>query len=113
MHEMSLAMSVAEIAESTMAQYPGKRLTAIELTIGEMAGVEMNAFRTAIDAVIRTSRWPDAVAEFNMVEAESCCIECGTRFRPRVFFDSCPACGSGACSVVAGMEFRVSALRME
>lgn len=112
MHEMSLAMSVAEIAERTMVSYPRKRLTAIELTVGEMAGVEMQSFRTALDAVIRTSQWPDASVEINLLPAESCCINCGCRFHPKAIYSACPKCGNGACSIIAGTEFRVDALRM-
>ena len=112
MHEMSLAMSVADIAARTMERYPGRSLTAVELTVGELAGVEMETFRTAIDAVFRSSPWPAAVAEVTVVAGESCCLNCGCRFPSTSLYSVCPDCGSGACSVVGGTEFRVDAVRM-
>lgn len=112
MHEMSLAMSVADIARRTMAEYPGKRLTAVELTVGALAGVEIETFRTALDAVMKSSPWPGAVAEITVVPGESCCLNCGCRFPSSTLYSVCLGCGSGACSVVAGTEFRVDAVRM-
>lgn len=112
MHEMSLAMSVADIAGRTMEGYPGRSLTAVELTVGELAGVEIETFRTALDAVFRSSRWPAAVAEITVVPGESCCLNCGCRFASSTLYSVCPDCGSGACSVVAGTEFKVDAVRM-
>lgn len=110
MHELSLAQSVLDIASREMLRHPGKSLTAVTLTVGERAGVELDTFRTAIGAVLRASDWPDAVAVIDVVEAAAECISCGATFHPAGPVVECPRCGSGACGVTAGLEFKVSSL---
>ena len=113
MHELSLAQSVLEIVDKEMTRHNGKELKAVTLTVGERAGVELNTFRTAIDAVLRSSRWHDAVAKIDIVPSRAQCIACGVEFHPCGAVVECPECGSGACGVIAGMEFRVSSLTIE
>ncbi len=113
MHELSLAQSVLEIVDTEMARHSGKKLKAVTLTVGERAGVEMNTFRTAIDAVLRSSRWQGAVAKIDIVPSRAQCIACGAQFHPSGSVVECPECGSGACGIVSGMEFRVSSLTIE
>lgn len=112
MHELSLAHSVMEIVGREMEKYPSRHLKSIELTIGTHAGVETEAFRTAIQAVMRSSLWPDAEAVIVTVAAEAQCIACGARFAPDGYIPQCPECGSAMCGIVAGNEFRVSALTL-
>ncbi len=111
MHELSLAMSVMDIAARECAKHSGAALSAIEIEVGELAGVEHETFRSALESVIRRSATPGAVAEMSIIPAEARCMECDTVFRPEGLFPQCPACGSSACRITAGTEFRVTALR--
>lgn len=109
---MSLAMSVLDIVGAEMAKHPGSRLRSVEIEVGEQAGVELQTFATAIDAVLKSSPFADATAEIVTIAAEAECLACGERFRPSGYVAECPRCGSGACGVVAGREFRVASLRL-
>lgn len=111
MHELSLAMSVMDIAGRESAKHPGSVLTAIEIEVGEMAGVEHATFRAALESVIRQSATPEAAAEINILPANARCMDCDTAFHPDGLFPQCPACGSSACGITGGTEFRVTALR--
>lgn len=113
MHELSLAQSVLDIVEKEMKRHNGKELKAVTLTVGERAGVELNTFRTAIDAVLRASRWHDAVAKIDIIPSKAQCIACGAQFHPSGGVVECPECGSGACGIISGMEFKVSSLTIE
>ncbi|MCM1110752.1 MAG: hydrogenase maturation nickel metallochaperone HypA [Clostridium sp.] len=109
---MSLAMSVLDIVDNEMGRHPGAMLRSVTIDVGRQAGVEIEAFRTAIDAVLKTSPWPGARATLNLIEAEAECLDCGRRFRPAGYVAVCPDCGSGVCGIVAGREFRVAALTL-
>lgn len=105
-------MSVMDIASRQMASRPDKRLSAIELSVGEYAGVEIDTFSTAIQTVIKSSQWPDAVAEINVTPSMARCLMCGKSFHPASQIPECPQCHSSACGIVSGREFKVIAIRM-
>ena len=110
MHELSLAHSVMDIVDAEMRKHPGSGLTGLTLSVGERAGVELDTFTTAIRAVVKASAWPEAVPVINVVEARAQCLGCGAVVHPEGPVAECPECGSGACGVTAGMEFRVESL---
>lgn len=105
-------MSALEIVNREMARYPGSRLSAIELEVGAMAGIELQCFETAMNAVIAGSAHAGAVVEIDQIEAEATCIDCGAHFRPESYFPDCPECGSSLCGITRGREFRIVALRL-
>lgn len=113
MHELSLAHSVMNIVAREMERHPGRCLKSVEITVGTHAGVEIEAFTSAISAVVRTSRWPLAIPQIVTVDAEAECIACGTRFSPQGYIPECPECGSAQCGIVSGNEFQVSAITLE
>ena len=43
MHELSIAVSIVEIAEEELARYGGERVCAIRLQVGALAGVAKEA----------------------------------------------------------------------
>jgi len=43
MHELSIAMSIVEIAEKTLAQHGGKRVRRVHLQVGPLCGVANEA----------------------------------------------------------------------
>ena len=113
MHELSLAHSVMKIVEREMERHPSRSLKSVELTVGTHAGVELEAFATAMLAVVRGSQWPAAGVDIVTVGAEAECLSCGARFSPSGYIPECPHCGSGMCGIVSGDEFRVSAIIIE
>lgn len=114
MHEMSLAMSVMDIAQREMARAGKSRLTGLEIEIGSQAGVERSTFITALDAVTRSMVGSRVRIDIVDVEATAQCLQCETRFSPRSFGGgTCPNCGSGQTLIVAGREFRLRSLTCE
>lgn len=113
MHELSLASSVLSIIEAEMSRHPGRTLTAVTLTVGERAGVELDTFRTAMSAVLRSSAWRDAKCVIDIIPSRAQCIACGAVFRPRGAYIECPECGSGACGIISGLEFKVASISLD
>lgn len=112
MHEMSLAMGVMDIARRTVSQHPGATLTAVELTVGELAGVEIETFSTALRCAVASSPWPEARLNINIAEARGVCVDCGRDFHATALFGCCPGCGSAACALTSGTELKVNAIRL-
>ncbi len=114
MHELSLAMSVAEIARRELDAHAGGRLRGVKVRVGTLAGVEIDTFATALSTVF-ASEFPgsDVETAIELVEASAQCLDCGHRFRPDGMFASCPACGSAKCLNTGGRELTVSSLSIE
>ncbi len=114
MHEMSLAMSVMEIARREMERAGKTRLNGLEIEVGEQAGVERETFVAAMRAVTRSETGREVAVRIVDIPARAQCLVCGVRFRPRSFFPRvCPDCGSGQCLVTEGREFRLVSLTCE
>lgn len=52
MHELSLAMSIADIAKKTALKESATIVREIEIEVGDLAGVDTSALSFSLDAVI-------------------------------------------------------------
>lgn len=113
MHELSIALSIAESAEEAARKNHASVITKVEVEIGTMAGVETEALLFAWDSVIQGTMAENAPLVINTVQAEAHCLECGKDFPIDNFFSICPHCNSYKYQVVKGKELRVSSLTIE
>ncbi len=113
MHELSLAMSVMDIVVQEAQANNAKKIKEVVIEVGELAGVEPICFRTAIDAVIASSKYPQMKATIIDVPGSGECTECGTQFSAKDRIAICPNCGSWACRVTGGEVFRVESIIIE
>lgn len=112
MHEMSLAESVLEIIENSAAQHGSKKVHAVWLEIGQLAGVEVDAMRFCFDAVTRGSVAEGARLEIIATPGKGHCLNCGKSIHLIERYDLCPECGLPV-EVTGGAEMRVKELEME
>lgn len=52
MHELSLACSVVELVEKELALHGGGSVRCIEITIGDLSGVDNDAFLFSLNMVL-------------------------------------------------------------
>lgn len=114
MHELSLAMSVADIVAGELRRCSGARLTGVTVEVGALAGVERDTFESAL-ATVMESEYPGAGVATRIVSrnAAAGCLDCGARFVPAGRFPTCPQCGSAACMLMGGTEFRVASITVD
>lgn len=113
MHEMSLAESVLKIVEEAAASQGFERVTEIRLEIGALAGVEIEAMRFCMDAVLRHSLADGAGVVFETVPGRGWCLQCGDTVEIGALYDACPRCGNYQVQPTAGTEMRVKNLLVE
>lgn len=110
MHELSIVMSIIDIASDEAAKARVSKFSEIELEIGMLSGIEMNAFdfawneavkSTILDGVERIIRRPTGTAN---------CMECDTHFELSTLYDQCPVCHSPFIHIMQGKELRVKSL---
>ncbi len=114
MHELSLAASVAEIIKPIVSQQPNDTiLSAVEVEVGTLAGVEIDTFTTALHTVLQAEGFTQARVDITVIPGEATCLDCETTFKTERRNAICPKCGSGKCLTARGTELRVSGLRFK
>jgi hydrogenase nickel incorporation protein HypA/HybF len=113
MHEMSLAEGVLQVIEDTAVKQGFDRVTAVHLEIGALAGVEIEALRFCMDAVLNGSIASGAEVEFTCIPGQGFCLVCADTVPMNVLFDACPRCGSYQVQATGGMEMRVKDLLVQ
>lgn len=110
MHELSIVMSIVDIAEEQVKKNHARQVDAIELEIGELAGVEPDAFDFAWPSAVKGTVLDHAQKEIRHIPGRALCHECDCEFVLHEAFDSCPACGSYFYNILQGKELRVKSL---
>jgi len=110
MHELSLVMSIIDIAEEQVKQNSAHRVDEIELEIGTMAGVEMESLDFAWQVAVKDTVLSEAHREVRVVEAKARCMDCGKEFFVTERFQPCPECHDYLTEFIQGKELRVKSL---
>jgi hydrogenase nickel incorporation protein HypA/HybF len=114
MHELSIAMSMVEMASEEAARRGGVRINAIHLKLGPLSGVVKDALLFSYDVACEGT--PLAGSRLVIEEAEVVvyCQACRTERRLasiQKFF--CPICSAPTPQVMQGKELEVVALEIE
>lgn len=113
MHELSIVMSIIEIAEENAKKENASVITEIELDIGKQAGVVMEALEFAIESAKMGTMLEKAEWVVNEISALARCTSCGNEFETNDFFTPCPKCGNPFSDIFQGKELRVKSLKIE
>lgn len=113
MHEMSLAEGVLQIVETAAAEAGARRVTEIRLEIGALSGVEVEALRFCMDAVLRNGPAEAARVVFETLPGRGWCLHCADSVDIAALYDACPRCGSYQVQPTGGTEMRVKDLLVE
>jgi len=113
MHELSIVMSIIEIAEENAKKEDATVITEIELDIGKQAGVVMEALEFAIESAKRGTMLEKAEWVVNEIPALARCTSCGNEFETGDLFTPCPQCGNPFSDIFQGKELRVKSLKIE
>jgi len=113
MHELSIAISIIELAEEEAKKANAISISKIEVEIGTMAGVEIDALQFCWDSAIEGTMAGSAELIIHSIPGEAHCLECGKDFPIEHFFAECPNCKSFRYQVTKGKELRVSSLMVD
>lgn len=110
MHEMSIALSMIELAENQARQHHAHEIEEIEIEIGELAGVELQSFAFALDSSVKNTILSNARIVRHDIPGEGRCGDCENYFPMPERFYPCPFCGSYAVAIIKGKELRVKSI---
>lgn len=110
MHELSIVMSIIKIAEQQARTAEASVIDEIELDIGTMSGVEMEALDFAWQQAVKQTMLQHSVKKINSIQAKAKCLDCDTEFAIEKYYDACPVCGEHLLHIIQGKELRVKSL---
>ena len=110
MHELSIAEQIVDIANDHAAREGIVAVREIELEIGTLSGIEIDALTFALDVVTKNTVLHAAKVTIITVQAKARCEACGGEFPLEDFYSPCPDCGAFQSETVQGMELRVKSL---
>jgi len=113
MHELSIAMSIVEICTEEVSKAEAKKVTSVELEVGTLSGIEIDALEFSWDVAIKDSPVEGAQLLINKVEAIAKCIDCGNEYQIDSLYTTCPTCNSFRNDISKGKELFIKSLNVE
>jgi len=107
MHELSIAMNIVEIVEEHSGGPDGKKISAVEIEIGDQSGVIIEALQFALEEAVKSSVMENARILINRIPAKCKCLSCGHEFVPEDIITPCPECGHLYADVIQGREMKI------
>jgi hydrogenase nickel incorporation protein HypA/HybF len=113
MHELSIALSIVDVATEELARQGGERITEVHLKLGPLCGVVREALESAFELACEGSALAGSRLIIQEVPIEIDCPQCGCR-RPVESIQEmrCRVCGTLSGNVVAGRELELVALEI-
>ena len=106
MHEATLAENILNIAFDAAEQNHAEKIFKVGLTLGEMAGVEIEALTLAFDVLKKDTPAEDAKLVIKRVPISAACNKCGRIFQLERYNFFCPEC-DGVLILQNGRELLV------
>jgi hydrogenase nickel incorporation protein HypA/HybF len=113
MHELSIAISIVEMAEEEAGRRPGARVSAVHLKVGALAGVVGAALRSSFELACEGTELQGSRLVIEEVPVVVNCPRCMLRRTvDSVQWFVCPECKSPVSDVISGRELEVVALEI-
>ncbi len=113
MHEASLVAALVEQVIALKEEKGAQRITSLRVRIGEFAGVEVEAFRFAYEALKeKVPELRESVLEIEIVPGRLRCRDCETLFEGD-YFTPCPRCQNFNREILSGEELELRQVEME
>ncbi len=113
MHELSIAASIIDIVNDEASKANAVKVTDIELEVGTLSGIEIDALELAMEVSIKETIMSEATVKIVRIQAMAHCNKCEKDFSCNSLFDPCPTCNGFSYDVFQGQEMIVKSLGIE
>ena len=107
MHELSVAQNIVEIIQQHVPESELKRVAAVRLKIGAIAGIVPESLEFSFQAITAESMLRHAHLEIESLPFRIHCNACGTATENSVGFALCDTCGSADTKILSGSELHI------
>ena len=113
MHELSIATQIVKLATKHAEAASAKCVSQVELDIGKLSGIELEALRFALSVATRETLLEDTEFHINSIEPVFACSSCHHRYSPGITAGECPSCGQARPVLIEGNELQIKSLLIE
>lgn len=113
MHEMSVTQSLLEIALRHAERADARRITRLNLVIGELATIVDDSIQFYWDIVSQDTIAAGSELHFERVPGILRCLGCEHTFPLNGRDFACPACGEVQVVVAGGDDFRLESIEVD
>ena len=110
MHEMSITQGIIDLC---LEHAGGRRVTSVDVEIGELSSVVPEAIEFCFEACSRETALEGARLNIIRVPCAGQCQECGRETALVELYDTCQHCGSSRVTIVSGEELRVREIEVD
>ena len=110
MHELSVALSIVEIAEEEVKKAGRTQVEEIVLEIGRLAGVEEAALEFAWQEAVKHTVLEKAACLIQNKAGIARCLKCNQEFELSYMYDLCPYCHDFRKQIIQGKEINIKSL---
>src|ERR1051325_5071111 len=113
MHELSIALSILDIAAEEAQRRGGATIASIHLKVGVISGVVRDALESAFQVASETCGMPDCKLVISEIPVTIDCTICGgARNIVSIQDFSCCECGTPSSQTISGRELEVTAMEI-
>jgi hydrogenase nickel incorporation protein HypA/HybF len=113
MHELSIAMSIIEVAEEYLAKNGGGRVEIVNLRLGPLSGVVKEALLSAYELATEKTALAGSKLLIEDIPVQIHCEKCD-KTQPVVSIQeiACAACGTPSENVVNGRQLEIYSMEI-
>lgn len=113
MHELSIAMSIVEMAQEEAERHGDAHVHAVHLRLGRLSGVVKEALLSSYEMACASTPLEGSQLLIEEIPVEVFCPQCRLpRQVSSIQWFCCPECGTPTPTVLRGKELEVTALEM-
>src|SRR4030042_3807493 len=113
MHEASVTDGLVSVGLEKAGEAKAKKLTRINLVVGELAGVVPECVQFYFDAISKNTIADGAVLSFEMKPTRIRCRKCEKEFTPADHEWLCPYCHEMSIEIISGRECHMESIEGE
>lgn len=112
MHELSIALNIVSIATDEAKKNNCSQVKILELEVGALAGIELEALDLAWQEAIKGTTLQEAKLKVKETKGKALCLDCQKPFHIQQLYDCCPICNGFRKQLLKGKEIRIHNLTM-
>ena len=110
---MSVATGIMNVLRSKLSKLASCRLTALQLSLGELSGIDRDSLRFALDTLLADADYNGVEIRFELVPATFKCSACNWQGRLESFVLTCPECAGQGLDITAGQDVSLESIEVE
>lgn len=113
MHELGIAMRIAEITAEVAKREGVRKVTEVNVDIGALAGIVPDLLESSFEMATKDTWLEKTRLNIHLIPVTAMCLMCKQQFAPDGFLTVCPGCNAFECEIVKGKELSVRSLLSE